>query len=54
MVHQLRDSHRNHSESSEQTLLAANRIQELTREYEQRVRAMNRAAERLRGLRLQA
>ncbi|UCH30156.1 MAG: chemotaxis protein, partial [Myxococcales bacterium] len=52
MVHQLHDSHRKHAESSEQTLAAANRIQDLTREYEQRVRAMNRAVERLRDLRL--
>jgi methyl-accepting chemotaxis protein len=52
MVRQLHDSHGKHAESSEQTLLAANRIQELTREYERRVRGMNRALERLRQLRL--
>jgi len=51
MVHQLHESHRKHSASSEQTLVAANRIQELTREYEGRVRAMNQAVERLRALR---
>jgi methyl-accepting chemotaxis protein len=51
MVHQLHESHRKHTESSEQTLVAANRIQELTREYERRVRAMNEAVERLRNLR---
>ena len=51
MVHQLHDSHRKHAESSEQTLAAANRIQDLTREYERRVRAMNQAVERLRELR---
>jgi methyl-accepting chemotaxis protein len=54
MVHQLHGSHRKHSESSDQTLAAANRIQELTREYERRVRAMSRAVERLRALRLKS
>ena len=52
MVLQLHQSHRKHSESSEQTLAAANRIQELTREYERRVRTMNQAVERLRQIRL--
>jgi methyl-accepting chemotaxis protein len=51
MVLQLHQSHRKHSESSEQTLAAANRIQELTREYERRVRTMNQAVERLRQIR---
>ena len=51
MVLQLHQSHRKHSESSEQTLVAANRIQELTREYERRVRSMSRAVERLRQIR---
>ena len=54
MVHQLHESHRKHSESSEQTLVAAHRIKTLIREYEQRVRGMNRAVERLRELRLEA
>jgi len=48
---QLHQSHRKHSESSEQTLAAANRIHELTREYERRVRTMNQAVERLRQIR---
>jgi methyl-accepting chemotaxis protein len=51
MVRQLHQSHRKHSESSEQTLAAANRIQELTREYERRVRSMNETVERLRHIR---
>ena len=51
MVHQLRDSYRKHSESSDQTLASAARIQELTRDYELRVRAVNQAVERLRQLR---
>jgi methyl-accepting chemotaxis protein len=54
MVHQLHQSHRKHGESSEQTLAAANRIQELTREYERRVRTMSRAAERLRQIRFES
>ena len=54
MVHQLHQSHHKHSESSEQTLAAANRIQELTREYERRVRTMNRALERLRQIRFES
>ncbi len=51
MVHQLHASHRKHAESSEQTLAAAHRIQDLTREYERRVRAMSQAVERLHELR---
>jgi methyl-accepting chemotaxis protein len=54
MVHQLHQSHRKHGESSDQTLAAANRIQELTREYERRVRTMNRAVERLRQIRFES
>jgi len=54
MVHQLHQSHHKHSESSEQTLAAANRIQELTREYERRVRTMNRTLERLRQIRFES
>jgi methyl-accepting chemotaxis protein len=54
MVHQLHQSHRKHSESSEQTLVAANRIQQLTREYERRVRTMNQAVERLRQIRFES
>jgi len=54
MAHQLQQSHRKHSETSEQTLVAAARIQELTRDYERRVRAVNRAVERLRQLRFEA
>jgi hypothetical protein len=50
-VLQLHQSHRKHSESSEQTLAAANRIQDLTREYERRVREMQKAVERLRQIR---
>ncbi|MBW2404804.1 MAG: hypothetical protein JRF42_13585 [Deltaproteobacteria bacterium] len=51
MVLELHQSHRKHLESSDQTLAAANRIQELTREYERRVRGMNRGLERLRQIR---
>ncbi|MFW2388138.1 MAG: methyl-accepting chemotaxis protein [Polyangiales bacterium] len=54
MVVQLHQSHRKHSESSEQTLAAANRIQELTRDYENRIRTMHRAVDRLRKIRSEA
>jgi methyl-accepting chemotaxis protein len=54
MVLQLHQSHRKHTDSSEQTLVAAKRIQELTRDYENRVRIMHRAVDRLRQIRLES
>ena len=50
MVTQLHESHQLQARGSEQTLAAARRIEELTREYERRVRTMSVASERLRKL----
>jgi hypothetical protein len=51
MVNHLHQSHRAQAKGSEQTLQAATRIHELTREYDRHVRGMSQAAVSLRRLR---
>ena len=50
MVNELHQSQRAQARGSEQTLVAARRIQELTRGYEGHVRELSRAAEQLRDV----
>ena len=50
MVNQLHQSQRTQSRSSEQTVLAARRLQELTRGYDAHLREIHRVSERLTQL----
>ena len=50
MVNQLHQSQRQQARGSEQTLTAARRIHELTRNYEANLRELNKAIDRLRKL----
>jgi hypothetical protein len=51
MVNHLHQTQRQQARGSEQTLAAASRIQELTREYERHVRSLSSTVERLRRVR---